>query len=45
MESTFRSMAEAVLVIDRKGEVVLSNPAAERMLRYRPGMNVVKLRL
>ncbi len=44
MESTFRSMAEAVLVIDRKGEVLLSNPAAERMLRYRPGMNVVKLR-
>src|SRR5262245_46097728 len=44
MESTFRSMAEAVLVIDRRGEVVLSNPAAEKMLRYRPGMNVVKLR-
>lgn len=44
MESTFRSMAEAVLVIDREGEVLLSNPAAERMLRYRPGMNVVKLR-
>src|SRR5204863_653347 len=44
MESTFRSMAEAVLVIDRNGEVLLSNPAAEKMLRYRPGMNVVKLR-
>ena len=44
MESTFHSMAEAVLVIDTKGEVVLSNPAAKRMLRYRPGMNVTKLR-
>ena len=44
MESTFRSMAEAVLVIDRNGEVLLSNPAAERMLRYRPGMNIMKLR-
>jgi PAS domain S-box-containing protein len=44
MESTFHSMAEAVLVIDTKGEVVLSNPAARRMLRYSPGMNVAKLR-
>ena len=44
MESTFRSMAEAVLVIDSKGEVLLSNPAAEKMLRYRHGMNIVKLR-
>ena len=42
MESTFHSMAEAVLVIDTKGEVVLSNPAARRMLRYGPGMNVTK---
>ena len=44
MESTFHSMAEAVLVIDTKGEVVLSNPAAERMLRYRPGMTIELLR-
>ncbi|HEY0851489.1 MAG TPA: ATP-binding protein [Bradyrhizobium sp.] len=44
MESAFRSMAEAVLVIDCNGEVMLSNPAAEKMLRYRSGMNVVKLR-
>jgi len=44
MENTFRSMAEAVLVIDTTGEVMLSNPAAEKMLRYRPGMNVTKLR-
>ncbi len=37
-------MAEAVLVIDTKGEVLLSNPAAEKMLRYRPGMTVELLR-
>ncbi|MBR1189744.1 CHASE3 domain-containing protein [Bradyrhizobium sp. AUGA SZCCT0160] len=44
MQSTFHSMAEAVLVIDAKGRVLLSNPAAEKMLRYRPGMTVELLR-
>jgi signal transduction histidine kinase/CHASE3 domain sensor protein len=44
METTFHSMAEAVLVIDTKGEGVLSNPAAEKMLRYQPGMTVELLR-
>ncbi|MDI1263017.1 MAG: ATP-binding protein [bacterium] len=44
IRSTFHSMAEAVLVIDNKGEVLLSNPAAERMLRYRPGTTVGLLR-
>ncbi|VIO75085.1 CHASE3 domain-containing protein [Bradyrhizobium ivorense] len=44
METTFRSMAEAVLVIDTAGTVLLSNPAAEKMLRYKPGMSVVQLR-
>src|SRR5205807_7185203 len=44
LHSTFHSMAEAVLVIDTEGEIVLSNPAAETMLRYRPGMNVQHLR-
>ncbi|HEY3145934.1 MAG TPA: CHASE3 domain-containing protein, partial [Dongiaceae bacterium] len=44
LRSTFHSMAEAVLVIDPKGEVLLSNPAAEKMLRYRPGMTVELLR-
>jgi PAS domain S-box-containing protein len=43
LENTFNSVAEAVLVIDTKGGVVLSNPAAERMLGYRPGMNVADL--
>ena len=44
MESTFRSMAEAVLVIDRSTAVLLANPAAEKMLRFRPGVNLGALR-
>ncbi|MDN5001932.1 CHASE3 domain-containing protein [Bradyrhizobium sp. GCM10027634] len=44
LQSTFRSMAEAVLVIDREGNVLLSNPAAERMLLHRAGMNLSNLR-
>ncbi|MDE2377624.1 CHASE3 domain-containing protein [Bradyrhizobium sp.] len=44
LQSTFRSMAEAVLVIDTTGEVLLSNPAAEKMLAFRVGMNLTKLR-
>jgi PAS domain S-box-containing protein len=43
LENTFKSVAEAVLVIDTKGSVVLSNPAAERMLGYQPGMSVADL--
>jgi PAS domain S-box-containing protein len=43
LETTFNSVAEAVLVIDTDGGVVLSNPAAERMLGYRPGMSVADL--
>ncbi|MHB0767556.1 CHASE3 domain-containing protein [Bradyrhizobium sp. 5.13L] len=44
LQSTFHSMAEAVLVIDDEGNVLLSNPAAERMLLHRVGMNVSNLR-
>ena len=44
LRSTFHSMAEAVLVIDNKGEVLLSNPAAAKILGYRPGGTVELLR-
>ncbi|MBR0687169.1 CHASE3 domain-containing protein [Bradyrhizobium manausense] len=44
LQSTFRSMAEAVLVIDSEGNVLLSNPAAERVLLHRAGMNLRNLR-
>ncbi|WP_342730299.1 CHASE3 domain-containing protein [Bradyrhizobium sp. B117] len=44
LQSTFRSMAEAVLVIDTEGNVLLSNPAAEHMLLHRAGMNLRNLR-
>ena len=44
LQSTFRSMAEAVLVIDNEGTVLLSNPAAERILLHRAGMNLRNLR-
>jgi signal transduction histidine kinase/CHASE3 domain sensor protein/CheY-like chemotaxis protein len=44
LQSTFNSMTEAVLVIDTKGEVLLSNPAGERMLRFKAGMNLEALR-
>jgi len=44
LQSTFRSMAEAVLVIDKHSDVLLSNPAAERMLLHRVGGNLKDLR-
>src|SRR4029079_3999764 len=44
LRSTFHSMAEAVLVIDAKGNILLSTPAAEKMLRYRAGMTVEQVR-
>jgi PAS domain S-box-containing protein len=44
LNSTFASMAEAVLVVDNVGEIVLSNSAAERLLHYRPGMTIAELR-
>jgi PAS domain S-box-containing protein len=40
LNSTFAGMAEAVLVIDVEGTVVLSNAAAERLLQYSPGMTI-----
>jgi PAS domain S-box-containing protein len=44
LQGTFNSMAEAVLVIDTKGTVVLANAAAETVLTYRPGMNMAQVR-
>jgi signal transduction histidine kinase/CHASE3 domain sensor protein len=43
LQSTFNSMAEAVLVIDTNGAVALSNSAADRLLHYREGMSVAQL--
>jgi PAS domain S-box-containing protein len=43
LSSTFASMAEAVLVIDTAGEIVLSNAAAERLLHYCAGMTMGEL--
>jgi PAS domain S-box-containing protein len=40
LQSTFDSMAEAVVVTDAAGEIVLSNPAAEKMLGIKLGLNV-----
>ncbi|BAL77203.1 CHASE3 domain-containing protein [Bradyrhizobium cosmicum] len=44
LQSTFHSMAEAVLVIDADSTILLSNPAAERMLLHRTGMGLGSLR-
>jgi PAS domain S-box-containing protein len=44
LQGTFNSMAEAVLVIDTKGAIVLANAAAQTVLTYRPGMNTEQLR-
>ena len=44
LQNTFNSMAEAVLVVEADGAIALSNAAAERMLRHRPGMTVAQLR-
>ena len=44
IQSMFGSMAEAVLVIDARGEIVLANRAAETLLGYRSGMSIAELR-
>ncbi len=44
LQSTFQSMAEAVFVIDKEQEILLANPAAEKMLSYRRGMNMKNMR-
>ena len=45
LQNTFNSIAEAVLVIDTKDRVLLSNPAAERLLGYRRGMSAADVRV
>jgi signal transduction histidine kinase/CHASE3 domain sensor protein/ActR/RegA family two-component response regulator len=43
LNSVFAGMAEAVLVFGKDGQIILSNAAAEGMLRYSPGMTVAQL--
>jgi PAS domain S-box-containing protein len=43
LQSTFDSMAEAVVVTDVAGDIVASNPAAEKMLGIQPGLNAKTL--
>ena len=44
LQNTFNSVAEAVLVLDTKGEILLANAAATKMLNFRPGMTVREVR-
>jgi PAS domain S-box-containing protein len=44
IKSMFVSMAEAALVIDINGAILLANRAAESLLGYRPGMPLDQLR-
>jgi PAS domain S-box-containing protein len=44
LQSTFNSIAEAVLVVDSKGAVMLSNPAAVRLFHFQPNMTIDQLR-
>jgi PAS domain S-box-containing protein len=44
LQNTFNAVAEALLVIDLKGAVLLANAAARQMLRYQDGMTVHQVR-
>jgi PAS domain S-box-containing protein len=44
LKSTFNTMAEAVLVIDQAGAIVLSNPAAARIFQLTPETKLVDIR-
>jgi len=44
IKSMFVGMAEAALVLDRDGTIMLANSAAESLLGYRPGMTLEELK-
>lgn len=44
LQNTFNSVAEAVIVLNAGGDIILANEAAGKVLRYQPGMNVRELR-
>jgi signal transduction histidine kinase/CHASE3 domain sensor protein len=44
LQNSFNSMAECVLVIDRAGALLLSNPAAARIFRLRPGATLTEFK-
>ncbi|WKA28196.1 CHASE3 domain-containing protein [Bradyrhizobium roseum] len=44
IKSMFAGMAEAALIIDAKGAILLANRATESLLGYRPGMTLDQLR-
>jgi signal transduction histidine kinase/CHASE3 domain sensor protein/ActR/RegA family two-component response regulator len=44
LQNTFNSVAEAVVVLNATGEIILGNEAARKVLHYEPGMNVRELR-
>lgn len=44
LQNTFNSVAEAVIVLNAGGEIILANQAAGKLLNYEPGMNVRELR-
>ena len=44
LQNTFNTVAEAVLVIDAKGGVLLTNTAARNMLHYEDGMTISQIR-
>jgi PAS domain S-box-containing protein len=44
LKNTFNSMAEGVLVIDRAGAIVLSNPAAMRIFQLKSGTTLVDIK-
>jgi signal transduction histidine kinase/CHASE3 domain sensor protein/CheY-like chemotaxis protein len=44
LQNTFNGVAEAVIVLNATGKIILANEAAGSVLRYQPGMNVRELR-